>query len=504
MNLRFVWHIFRKDARRLWWMIALTLALLARLAHFDSWRNVATPNSEEGWLNILLPLAWSFLIALAILEDPPVGEAPFWATVPCRWPSLLVAKAAFVAVFIHIPYFVACVFIMQARGFAPTEYLAVLFGKQVALLALTLPGIALATLVGNVTQFMIVAIALAAIAGAPSYPNYLSDLPDTHRLRVIFLLSITTVAALWIPFVQYRRIRIAVGRSVALAAILLAAVIWWLPRERFDSLLAVFSPAPAAIGQPYIRLAHPGEPHEKRQGFSVIGASAGSIRVAMPLVVSGFAPGYSAHVRQMSMQMNAPGSQSFNAAGGLYDDPNGIPNWQLLASDKEVFDRIKDSPVNVNGTAIANYYYKPEPVWTSVDKNITIAGLGKCSTEIVGDNPNVEQLKVGCESPKQLPIVRLRLLDPSTNRDWNQTLGGSGRWALDYPTSTWLSPVDRRVTYVPLTDEEHLTPAIFIWQVPREIIPALKIAITPEFPAGSGVVHYTLPGIKLSQYRVDQ
>src|SRR5258707_12526012 len=103
MNLRFIWHIFRKDTRRLWWVIALTLALPARLAHQDSWRGVATPDIEEGWLNILLPLAWSFLIALVVLEDPAVGEAPFWATVPCRWPSLLTAKAVFVAAFVHVP-----------------------------------------------------------------------------------------------------------------------------------------------------------------------------------------------------------------------------------------------------------------------------------------------------------------------------------------------------------------------------------------------------------------
>src|SRR5579863_10327337 len=106
MNLRLVWHIFKKDARRLWWLIALTLALSARLVHFDSMRDFATPGSEEGWLNILLPLAWSFLIALAMLEDPAESDTPFWVTVPCRWPSLLAAKAVFIVIVIHVPYLV--------------------------------------------------------------------------------------------------------------------------------------------------------------------------------------------------------------------------------------------------------------------------------------------------------------------------------------------------------------------------------------------------------------
>ena len=267
MNLRFVWHIFRKDTRRLWWMIALTLALLARLAHLDSWRDVATPGTEEGWLNILLPLAWSFLTALAILEDPPVGEAPFWATVPCRWPSLLTAKAVFIAAFIHIPYFVACMFIVNARGFAPADYLTVLFGKQLPLLALTLPAIALATLVGNVTQFMIVAIALAAAVAAPSFPSALSDSPATHRIREIVLLSYTSIAALLIAIAQYGRNRTSATREEGVAVILVAGVIWWFPRQQFDGLQAILSPASQAIGQPSIHLPGPDEPHEPRQGF---------------------------------------------------------------------------------------------------------------------------------------------------------------------------------------------------------------------------------------------
>ena len=201
--------------------------------------------------------------------------------------------------------------------------------------------------------------------------------------------------------------------------------------------------------------------------------------------------------------METPGGQLFSASAALQQYPLDVPTWQLLAIDKKIVDQIKDSPVSVDGTATAAYYRLPEPVWTSVDKSITIAGLGKCSTEIVGDNPNDEQLKVGCESPNQMPLVRLRLLDPSTNRDWKQRLGSSSM-VLDYPTVTWLSPVDRRVTYFPIVDAEHATENILRWQIPREVIPNARIAITPEFPAGSGVVHYELPDIKLSQYRVAQ
>jgi hypothetical protein len=498
MNLRFVWHIFRKDTRRLWWMITLTLALLARLAHQDSWRNVATPNIDEGWLNILLPLAWSFLIALVILEDPPTGEAPFWETVPCPKRSLLTAKAAFVGVFIHIPYLIACVFIVNARGFAPVDYLAVLFGRQLALLALTLPAVTLATVVGNVTQFMIVAIALAAGIAAPSFPSAGMDSPAAHRLREIVLLSCTSVAALWVAIAQYGRNRTTATRWLGITVIWVAILTWGMPRQNFDDLQAFLLPASKAIGQPTIHLPGPDDPREPRQGFG--GAR---IRVAVPLTVSGFASGYSGRFSQTRIQWETPEGQSFGASAAFLQSTLDIPTWQLLTLDKKTFDQIKDTPIDLEGTATASYYRLSEPVWTSVDKNITIAGLGKCSTEIVGDNPNDQMLRVGCESPNRLPAVRLRLLDPATNREWKQALGGSAMFQ-DYPTSTWLSPVDRRVTYFPLIDEDHITENSLRWQLPREIMQSLKIAIRPEFPAGNGVVHYKLPDIKLSQYQVSQ
>jgi hypothetical protein len=503
VNLRFVWHIFRKDTRRLWWMIALTLALLARLAHQDSWRNVATPDIEEGWFNVLLPLAWSLLIALVILEDPPVGEAPFWETVPCPRRSLLTAKAAFVAAFIHIPYFIACVFIVNARGFAPVDYLAVLFGRQLALLALTLPAVTLATVVGNVTQFMIVAIALAAAIAAPSFPSVGMDSPATHRLREIVLLSCTSITALWVAIAQYGRNRTSATRWLGITVIWIAVLIWGGPHSKFDGLQAILSPASPAIGQPSIHLSGPDEPREPRQGFALAARPSTDIRAAIPLTVSGFAPGYSAHFGQRGMQWQTPEGQSLNASAALQQYPLDIPTWQLLAIDKKIFDQIKDTPIDLEGTANAAYYRLPRPVWTSVDKNITIAGLGNCSTEIVGDNPNDQMLKVGCESPNQLPVVRLRLLDPATNRDWKQTLGGSAMFQ-DYPTSTWLSPVDRRVTYFPLIDEDRITANSLRWQLPREIMQSLKIAIRPEFPAGTGVLHYKLPDIKLNQYGVEK
>jgi hypothetical protein len=128
--VRQVWHIFKKDARRLRWEVAATLGLLAWVAHLDRWRSDWTPGFAEGWLNVLLPLAWCYLVGLAVLQDPVVGDREFWLALPCRWRSMMGAKALFVLCFIHLPYLLAQAGILAARGFSPVTYFPLLLWKQ--------------------------------------------------------------------------------------------------------------------------------------------------------------------------------------------------------------------------------------------------------------------------------------------------------------------------------------------------------------------------------------
>jgi hypothetical protein len=44
-------HIFKKDLRRLWPAVLITLVLLAELARLDCWRRDWLATSAEGWLN---------------------------------------------------------------------------------------------------------------------------------------------------------------------------------------------------------------------------------------------------------------------------------------------------------------------------------------------------------------------------------------------------------------------------------------------------------------------
>jgi hypothetical protein len=82
--MRLMLHVLKKDARHLWPAAAATWLMLATLAHADRWRADWIPSPMEGWMNLLLPGAWTCLTALAVLEEPLVGDRHFWMTQPHR------------------------------------------------------------------------------------------------------------------------------------------------------------------------------------------------------------------------------------------------------------------------------------------------------------------------------------------------------------------------------------------------------------------------------------
>src|SRR5436190_22165978 len=98
-------HPLRKAVRRLWPAIAVSLAVLASLAWHDAHRSDWIAGEVEGYLNLLMPIVWACLIALAVEQEPVVGDRQFWITRPYRRPQLVVAKLLFAASFVQVPAF---------------------------------------------------------------------------------------------------------------------------------------------------------------------------------------------------------------------------------------------------------------------------------------------------------------------------------------------------------------------------------------------------------------
>src|SRR5207249_3106861 len=145
----------------------------------------------------------------------------FWVTMPVQWGSLIAAKALFVVAFIHLPDIAADATILAVRGFRPSELIAALFGKQLLLIAaLTLPSVAIATLVRNTAQFMLSAIVTAAGVVFVNGGFALISPPWTpsDQGRLDLALAILATTSLSVVVLQFARRWTKLARSIAIGA----------------------------------------------------------------------------------------------------------------------------------------------------------------------------------------------------------------------------------------------------------------------------------------------
>src|SRR6266436_5457320 len=102
-------HIFKKDIRRHWLEILISLALLALYTRRELhlWQNssdmfFSSPFSfllSGSYIPFFLALSWVFLILRVVHSETLVGDRQWWVTKPYQWWQLLLAKLFIIFVF---------------------------------------------------------------------------------------------------------------------------------------------------------------------------------------------------------------------------------------------------------------------------------------------------------------------------------------------------------------------------------------------------------------------
>jgi hypothetical protein len=505
-------HIFKKDVRRLWWAVLATWVLLAALAQQDRWRADYIVGSTEGWLNLLLPLAWCCLIALLVNEEPLVDDREFWMTRPYRWPTLLGSKLLFVATLIHVPYFIACAAILGLRGFQPLAWLPQLFWKQVLLAAvLTLPAIALAAVLKNIAQFLLAALVilgaavyLEGVARPGGYP-----LPF-DAIRYTLAAGVLAVAACVLLPLQYARRRTVASRIAgAIAVIAAGLLIGYFPRTTGFRAEAALHPANQQVSLQLL-------PPALAPRFPGFGFGTGATAIYLPVEVPGVSNNPSVEASLIALEMTGPTGLHYQTPAptavrnfeNIDLDANlnfvAPPYWLGLRMRRSAYEQHKDELLHLKGSAVFAFGKHGATTWTPANGNRDIPGSGHCST-IVVEGPNLYEqaaLKVLCESPGPLPARGdLRLLDPVTGRDWREHLLRGSVYNLSGPRDSWLSPLNRIDTYFHLTSQRVPQPPLAIrYLIPYESLETDQLAITPYEVTGWAVVDFDFPNIRLSDY----
>jgi hypothetical protein len=495
-----------KDLRRLWPAAAVTSLMLAVLANADRWRADWIASPMEGWMNLLLSGAWACLAALAVLEDPLVGDRHIWMTRPHRWPAVLAAKVAFALFAIHVPALIADAFVLAARGFSPALYLGDLLTRQLLFFGcVIMPAIAVATLVRSFTHFVLALFAVATCivmlgGGINQFSDY-SRLAGEFRnglLRV--LLVCAAVAVLWVQYA--RRVSMA-ARVIGIAGGLAAASVFAFLPLRAEYALHGSVPqivlGTATADESLRSLARMPQQQTTLLPIVITPGGQGS-RLRVPFVEIEIIGHDGARIRSVRPTPNRPFEKIDLMAYAFSPKIEEPPRWLVLRYSRSAWDRLKNTRVAIRGSAGLEFSRAGETTIVPVQGARDVPGVGRCTTAAVYDQLSQPLLKVFCESPRSIPASAVMLRHPSTGRVWREGLNLAWTHSPG-PNRTWLSPIHRGQSFFRLIEKVETAPGAQ-WLVPASYLPSAHIEITPEIVTGRALAHFEFTGVTLSSWHV--
>ena len=510
--MRLMLHIFKKDARRLWWLIALSLSCTAGLAYLDGTRADAYPGAAEGLMNLLLPALWAFLVVLLIHGEAPVGDRQFWITRPYEPRVLIGAKVLALIAFIHLPYLAADCAIVTARGFNPVDHVAALVWKQIWLaVALSLPAAALAIVTRNLVQFVpagVVLLGAAVYLAGVVEPYSAAFRPPQTAHAFIPLLGLAVMGSI-ILCVQYARRRTALARSVAVAALVAAGLVYvFIPSEYvfraqcgMSGLQILPQPASAVVA-----LAKAPGVRERRPL-----AVQGIVLLSIPVLVSGLdlAPGTNIGVvDQLALEIAGANGERWVVnpvlslsirQGGMRVASFGSNSLELLL-DRSVYDRLIGTGVSIRGKVGLKFYRWEKAVrMPALSASTPVPGLGRCSSWIEEFRGVRGPLETLCESPREVSAeTRVNLTLKDGDPAWTRQLANlSG--IMSYSLGNWLSPMHRAQTEFNLADRWRAEIPGSQWLVPRDVASQGEIEVVPATRSAM-VLSYELRDVDLREF----
>lgn len=386
-------HIFKKDARRHWPEILISLALLGLFTRHElhPWQNSNAFPSFSPYFFILAGsyitpatiLFWAFLIVRVVQGESLVGDRQWWVTKPYKWWNLLAAKLLFIFVFISVPLFHVHLLLLHQFSFPILPNLSTLLLTQLALyFVLFLPALLLASLTRNFGELLLTAACIILVAVgiawlATKIPSGDMESPPAivEHFQSFLLLGSVIVVPVW----QFARRR----RWVSAAALLGILVV--------NSLISVVVPNAKTMEKDY----PPVEPQTSpakiaiRQPTEMTGPrnanpwfdAAPEVYLNVPITVSGVASGTMVMVDLMKVATDSPQDSRWSL-GWKYQHVELWPEDQLKSLSYEVarkeYEKVKTKPLNLHIELALSEYQEgdarilPVPAGRFVDETLGI------------------------------------------------------------------------------------------------------------------------------------
>jgi len=470
--VRLALHIFKKDVRRFWWGIAIAILLQVAVDWMDVGKNKVVLPIPLDWL---LLAAWAALIALAVHEDPLVGDRQFWITRPARWRVLLGSKLLFAVTVVHLPSFLADVAVLAARGFRPWEWFGSMFLKQIGLFAvITLPAIGLAAVLRN---FAHLALTVIAIAGLAVFASTIAIGPD-DEVRTVLTAAILGAGGLAVTWWQFARRRTSRTRLAGFAAVTAAELVFAFMTPVFLARVhAAVDPASTRISFQVGDLSVIRK--EPFGSLRVYQNSMGYVPMDIPLVVAGIPSGVQAMFDAAPIDVIAPDGEHFEARASSV-----ARELIILQIPPRFCERFRDAKVDVKGPLTVVLSRLGSSTSLRLGETRAVPGMGRCSGRFIalpefasGESHGLTSVE--CESPASPTLPGLA--------EFRSAADLSHRSALFQWQSAGLAPLAGAAASFPLGPGED----------PRK---SGKFEITPQISLGWQVVDLDFRGLRLGDY----
>jgi len=444
-------HILKKDVRRFWLEILISVFILANFTWLGPriWRqNLALgvslnsfglygPGLVEGLLVLLIPISWWLLISRSLHEERLAGDRQFWITRPYEWNKLLSAKVLLVAAFVYLPLAVAQWWLLVAAGLHPANHIGALLYDWMLLTALPiLPIAAIAAVTQNMARLVLtllgVLMATAAI-GAIIIALLQNGVMHSPIDDITFLdVPLVLVDCSAVVLLAYARRRIAMGRILLFALPVLLVV----SQAFFSSNVMVNHEYPE-IGSAGMQfsLKDNALPLESAH----VAVSPRQLYIQIPMIANGIAPGdlwVGKGVRvtilagRQTLWVSPWQEQSF------YLPTNGDATLGFNV-DRAIFDRVQPETVTLRLEIAFDQAHREQVDASRISfQDGVIPGLGVCSSVIypgpsVGDDGKPAPAIYGLTCRSALRDPRLTYVETAFTRGPCQPAPGNGPSPLE-------------------------------------------------------------------------
>jgi hypothetical protein len=436
-------QLFRKDARHLWPWIAITWVLLALFPVQEAIAASVPQGLRVLLFQTSLPVAMFLLVVMAIQQETLIGDRQYWSTRPFTAWHLMAAKALFFIAFLNAPMLLVRAVVLKTAEMPILENLpALAWYPLLFTFAFILPAAALGAvtrglgqaILATVAGFIVLTTVGALLFRGSRYPDW----GTFHWIRIVMTVAVIGAGGAVVLVLQYTRRKTLRCRLLLVSTAALAFATYKMPPvgpavaiqtaltlERADGVSILFDQA--RTGQRALE-------------WNWSSTDPARVQVKIPVRIDGLTPGLEPVDEWTRVCVDW-------AEGGKWCSGwqvrNGNPDlsrqaaWLRAFIDRDVFERLKDTPVRVQGTVALTLLRRTGAVpINSLNFETAVPEAGRCGNLFTPRGPLYrEHLTVSttCKSP--LPRAALAAEDKGVF-----VVGDLGPVYAPVPLAPWLTP----------------------------------------------------------------